>query len=217
MRKNSVLSLAVVFTFALAGSAFAQQLTDAAQAQVGTSTASGALPGIAPQTIHSVPSDLIDEDSTNSGPSSIAGNPGGVAGVISVPNFTRSFSFGGQDFPFTMIGNDPSLGHKTQVPAKIAAVSLQLLNEDGSTFAIVPAGEFEQPVLNSPNFQNFKYEKEGEPVQFGDAVQRAEFFNSMKGNWHTELSPASVVDRLTIQVPKFVTVISRGVAVKALN
>jgi hypothetical protein len=196
---------------------FAQNLTDAAQAVVGPSTATGAVPGISPQAIHAVPSDLIDDDSTNSGPSSIAGNPGGVPGVISVPNFTRSFTVGGTTFPFTMIGNDPSLGHKTEVPAKIIAVSLQLLNADGSVLATVPAGEFEQPVLNSPNFQRFHYENTGEPVQFADAVQRAEFFSTMDGNWHTNLNPATVVDRLTITVPKFVTVISRGVAVKALN
>ncbi len=217
MSKKLVCSIALLFTFTLVSGAFGQSLSDAALAQVGTSTAAGAVPAMGPQMVHAVPSNLIDDDSTNSGPSSIQGNPGGVAGVISVPNFTRSFVVGGTTFPYTMLGNDPSLGHKTQVPAKITAVSLQLLNADGTTLATVPAGEFEQPVLNSPNFQNFKYEHEGEPVQFADAVQRAEFFNNMKGNWHTELSPAGVVDRLTITVPKFVTVISRGVPVTSLN
>ena len=42
----------------------------------------------------SVPSELVADDSSN-GPSSIAGNPGAVPNVISVPNFTRSFTVTG--------------------------------------------------------------------------------------------------------------------------
>lgn len=216
MIKKSAFCLTLLFTLTMVSSVFAQSLSDAAQSQVGTSTASGAVPAIGPQMTHAIPADLVDDDST-SGPSSIKGNPGGVTGVISVPNFTRAFSFNGTTFPYTMMGNDPALGHKTEVPAKIVAVSLQLLNPDGSTLATVPVGEFEQPVMNSPNFQQFKYEHDSEPVQFADGVQRAEFFNSMKVNWHTELNPAGIVDRVTISVPKFVTVVSRGVRVTALN
>jgi hypothetical protein len=218
MVKKIVVSLGIVFALSLSQTAFSQRLSDAAQAAVGASTnddAAGTRQDIKPQMIHAVPSDLIDDDSTN-GPSSIAGNPGGVAGVISVPNFTRAFSFGGTTFPYTMLGNDPALGHETNVPAKIVAIDLHLLNADGSVFADVPAGEFVQPVLNSPNFQTNKYEQSGEPVQFADAIQRAEFFSTMKGNWHTTLTP-SVVDHISITVPKFVTVISRGVPVKSLN
>lgn len=217
MVKKLVVCLGMFIALSLSQNAFSQRLSDAAQAAAGVniSNASGALPGIAPQSIHAVPSDLIDDDSPN-GSSQIAGNPGGVAGVISVPNFTRAFAFGGTTFPYTMLGNDPSRGQTTQVPAKIVAIDLNLLNADGTLFATVPAGEFVQPVLNSPNFQNVKYEKEGPPVQFADAVQRAEFFSSMKNDWHTTLAP-TVVDHISITVPKFVTVISRGVPVTALN
>jgi hypothetical protein len=121
-----------------------------------------------------------------------------------------------------MVGNDPSLGHITTIPTKIQAVSLQLLNADGTVFDTVDAGEFVQPTLNSPNFQRFKYEHDAtsgipaESTQFSDAVQRAEFFSSMDPNWHTELAPV-VVDHITITVPKFVTVRFRGQNVKAIN
>jgi hypothetical protein len=215
--------LSALLALGMAGSSFAQNLSDAAQAQVGTSSDSstGAIHGISPQMIHSVPSELVADDSTN-GPSSIAGNPGGVPNVISIPNFTRSFSFGGKIFPYTMVGNDPSLGHVTTIPTKLVAVSLRLLNADGTVFDTVDAGEFVQPALNSPNFQRFKYEHNasapvtGESTQFSDAIHRAEFFGSMDPNWHTELSP-SLVDSITITVPKFVNVRSRGVVVQAIN
>jgi hypothetical protein len=222
MVKKSI-CLSALLALGMVGSSFAQNLTDAAQAQVGTSSDSstGAIHGISPQMIHSVSSELVADDSTN-GPNSIAGNPGAVPNVISIPNFTRSFSFGGKTFPYTMVGNDPSLGHVTTIPTKLVAVSLRLLNADGTVFDTVDAGEFVQPALNSPNFQRFKYEHDGsagipgEPTQFSDAIQRAEFASSMRPNWHTELSP-SLVDSITITVPKFVLVRSRGVVVQAIN
>lgn len=221
MFKKSI-CLSALLAFGMVGSSVAQNLTDAAQAQVGASSdaSTGSAHAIQPQLIHSVPSELVADDSN--GPNSIAGNPGAVPNVISVPNFSRSFNFNGKNFPYTMVGNDPSLGHITTIPTKIVAVSLQLLNGDGSVFGTVDAGEFVQPVLNSPNFQRFKYEHDAtvgipaESTQFSDAVQRAEFASSMAPNWHTELAP-SVKDHITITVPKFVTVISRGQPVQSIN
>jgi hypothetical protein len=215
--------LSALLALGMVGSSIAQNLTDAAQAQVGTSSDSstGAARAMDPQLIHSVPSDLVADEATNT-PNAIAGNPGAVPNVISVPNFSRSFTVNGVTFPYTMVGNDPSLGHITTIPTKIQAVSLRLLNADGTVFDTVDAGEFVQPTLNSPNFQRFKYEHDAtsgipaEPTQFSDAVQRAEFFSSMDPNWHTELAPV-VVDHITITVPKFVTVRFRGQNVQAIN
>lgn len=219
MPKKAVLSLSLFFALAVSTNSIAQSLSSTALAQVGPGASSaGDVQSISPQAVHTVPADLVDDADLGNNPNAIAGNPGGVQGVISVPNFTRSFTFNGRTFPYTMVGNDPSLGHRTTVPTKIVAVSLNLLNPDGTTLAVVDAGEFELPTLNSPNFQLFKYEHDSEPVQFADAVQRAEFFSSIPPtpNWHTQLAP-TVVDRLTITVPKFVTVISGGKRVQALN
>lgn len=221
VRKSICLS--ALLALGMVGSSFAQNLSDSAQAQVGFSSnsSSGEIHSITPQMIHSVPSELVADDSTN-GPNSIASNPGGVPNVISVPNFTRSFTVAGKTFPYTMMGNDPSLGHITTVPTKIVAVSLRLLNADGTLFDTVDAAPFVQPTLNSPNFQRFKYEHDatapvtGESTQFSDAVQRAEFFSSMDPNWHTELAP-QVVDQITITVPKFVNVRVGNQIVQSIN
>jgi hypothetical protein len=118
------------------------------------------------------------------------------------------------DFRFTMVGNDPKLGCTTVIPGNIAEVSWQLLNADGSVFKTVSFAPFEQEILESPNFEPLDY-RSGHNIEFGDAVHRAQFFNSMKNNWHTLLLPA-VKDRVTIQVPFFVNVrLSNGNVVQA--
>ena len=162
-----------------------------------------------PLSISSQPNFLNSSDATNSG-TDIKGNPGGLTSIVSVPNFSSSFQALGQTWPFTMMGNDPSLGHTTNIPARIVAVSLALQNADLVTTTTVPVANFEQLTLNSPNFQASNDFSSGNSLQFADAVQRAELFNTMKQNWHTNLYPATIVDHLTIQVPRFVTVTLNG-------
>jgi hypothetical protein len=129
---------------------------------------------------------------------------GKIRGAVSVPVFTGVFGQGFNDFPFIMMGKDPALGGTTVIPTKITTVSLQLLNPDGSLRASLPYAPFEDLTLDSPNFEEANYTS-GRNIQFGDAVQRAEFFNTMGDDWHTVLRP-SVVDRVTNQIPRFVNV-----------
>jgi hypothetical protein len=118
------------------------------------------------------------------------------------------------DFRFTMVGNDPKLGGTTVYPGLILETSWQLLNADGSVFMNVPFAPFEKVFLESPNFEPLTY-RSGRNIEFGDAVHRAQFFNSMKNNWHTLIIP-QVVDKVTIQVPRFVNVrLSNGTIVQA--
>jgi len=144
----------------------------------------------------------------NSGPS--------IPGLNTVPTFTGAFAspYPSIDFfqssdgyitvsPYVMIGNQPQLGGTTTIPANLVAVSLQLLNPDGSTFANVPFGPFEDLTEDSPNFRNSNYSVGN--TQFGDAVQRAEFYNVMGEDWHTMLSP-SYTNRATLQIPATVQV-----------
>jgi hypothetical protein len=132
-----------------------------------------------------------------------------IAGVISVPNFTRSFTTDGVKYPYTMIGHDPKKGGTTTVPTRILAVSLRLQNSDLKTYTTVQVHEFAEFSLQSPNFKRNDYSS-GHDLQYADAVQRAEFFDVMKQNWHTNLTPTHIVDKVTLDVPFFTTITQNG-------
>jgi hypothetical protein len=138
--------------------------------------------------------------------------PGGnIPGLLTVPTFAGAFAAqggpsAGRVFPYIMIGNDPVLGGTTEIPANITTVSLNLLDVPtvpAGLFASVPFS-FEDVFTDSPNFEEADYTS-GHHIQFGDAVQRAEFFNTMGEHWHTVLEP-SVVNRVTIDIPRHVQV-----------
>jgi hypothetical protein len=139
--------------------------------------------------------------------SAVIGN-GTLFGLDTVPTFEGAFAATGGPskgtvFPYIMIGNDPLVGGTTTLPAKITTVSLQLLNADGSVNKVVSFNPFENLTLGSPVFEKALY-GDGR-TQFTDAIQRAEFFNTMKQNWHTDLDP-SIVNRITVPIPRFVNV-----------
>jgi hypothetical protein len=132
-------------------------------------------------------------------------NPNGnIPGLMTVPTFQGAFATNGTVFNYNMMGNHPMLGGRTVIPAHITAVSLVLLNADGSVNIDVPFGPFEDLTLDSPNFEEANY-RSGRHTQFADAIQRAEFFNTMGEDWHTLLRPG-IVDRVTLQIPRFVNV-----------
>jgi hypothetical protein len=137
------------------------------------------------------------------------GVPFSGANIITVPTFEGSFISRGKTWHFNMVGTTPVNGASTSIPAHIVAISLRLQNADLVSFTTVSAAAFETPTLNSPNFQPSNYST-GAAIQFGDAVQRAEFFHKMKAGWHTNLRPATIVHSLTITVPRFTTVSVNG-------
>jgi hypothetical protein len=102
-----------------------------------------------------------------------------------------------------MMGNDPQLGGTTEIPANITTISLNLLNVPAGFSASVPFS-FEDLTTDSPNFEEANYTS-GHHIQFADAIQRAEFFNTMGEDWHTVLGP-NVVNRVTMDIPRHVQV-----------
>ena len=116
---------------------------------------------------------------------------------------------------YSMVGNPPEQGGTTIYGAPIVPVSLDLRNADGSPrYVHIVAGKvvtcvnpadgsappgctrlfsdvtpFIQPFVNGPVFQNAQYSSSSVPTQVTDAVQKAEFGNHARPDWHTLLAP----------------------------
>ena len=163
---------------------------------------------LSPLSIHPQSNALHNSASTSLSEGTL-GVPLSKANIITVPNFEGSFISRGKTWHFTMAGTPPWDGGSTSIPAHIVAISLRLQNANLVSFTTVSVAPFETPTLNSPNFQPSNYSS-GSAIQFGDAIQRAEFFRKMKAGWHTILRPAAIVHSLTITVPRFTTVNVNG-------
>ncbi len=140
-------------------------------------------------------------------------NPGtaarGIHGVDSLLNFSGQFQAPGVDgngkkrkiWKYDMAGRPPQDGGTTIIDAPIVPVSLDLLNYDGNGHtlhdSVVP---FILPTVYSPIFQSWNYSSSDVPTQIIDAELRAEFYNTMKPNWHTLLNP-SVKTVRTMSLP----------------
>jgi hypothetical protein len=203
------LCFSVLLVLLTAKIGFAQNLPDISSVKdlPSTSPVSPKYQRLAPLSIHSRP-DFLSAGAPVLGAGETT-TPFALAHVMSVPNFQGSFTSRGKTWPFTMIGAPPSGGAAINVPAKIVAVSLRLQNADLVTFTTVSVIGFESPTLNSPNFQLASYSS-GTGIQFADAVQRAEFFHSMKSTWHTALKPVTIVQLVTLTVPRFTTITLNG-------
>lgn len=127
----------------------------------------------------------------------------GIAGIDSIPNFNGEFfadGFDGNGSPnrhwyTNTVGNPPQMGGTTTIGAPIQPVNIELDDANGNLRyvngqpLIASISPFVTPVLASPVFSNFSYSSSQEPTQFADAVQRAEFNQRAKSDWHTLLAP----------------------------
>ncbi len=123
--------------------------------------------------------------------------------------FTEGFNTAGdpnRHWFTSTVGNPPQMGGTTTFNAPIVPVSLDLLDANGQLRFVngqplhSDVTKFIQPTVNSPVFQNFTYSSSDVPTQFTDAVQRAEFFDRAKSDWHTLLAPSVKTPR-TMRVP----------------
>jgi hypothetical protein len=128
----------------------------------------------------------------------------GIFGIDSIPNFNDQFFADGVDFNgnpnrhwyTNTVGNPPQMGRTTVINAPIQPVNIELDDKNGNLRfvnghpLISTATQFVGPVLGSPVFSNNTYSSGADPTQFSDAVQRAQYFNRMKPDWHTLLGPA---------------------------
>src|SRR4029077_2915008 len=129
--------------------------------------------------------------------------------IISVPNFTRSFIFGGQTFSYTMLGQQPSLKRTTTVPTTYVPMSLlfdEFVDANGNNITI-DAQTITDEIKTSPIFAKSPFSIGF--TQLIDAEMRAQFFSSFnKGgdsdaedNYHVLLGPPKTLIPVTIEVP----------------
>jgi len=129
--------------------------------------------------------------------------------IVSVPNFTRSFTFAGTTFPFTMVGQDPTQKKTTVVPTNYVPMSFffdEFVDQNGNNITIDTTA-ITTEVKTSPLFENSSYATGF--TQFGDAMMRAEFFplfnkdgdNDHNDNFHVLLGTPQTLTPVTIEVP----------------
>jgi hypothetical protein len=126
--------------------------------------------------------------------------------IVSIPNFSSSFTFQGTVFPFTMLGHRPEAGGTTEVPTSYVSISFffdEFADTNGNNL-VIDAGALTHAVVESPEFDRFPYTSGN--TQFTDAVQRAEFFNVIKHKtgddaWHTLFEDPRMLIPVTVEVP----------------
>ncbi|MGA2436208.1 MAG: glycosyl hydrolase family 18 protein, partial [Bryobacteraceae bacterium] len=117
-----------------------------------------------------------------------------------LPTFTDSFNSGGNTYPYTMVGGSPQAGGTTTIPTVILPVSFvfdEYLDANGDKI-VLDAIPVVPNVVQSPIFQNYPFSTGN--TQYGDAMQRAEFWNVMGNNWHTLLGQPTVLPAVQIEI-----------------
>lgn len=137
--------------------------------------------------------------------------PDGAAGAT-LPNWTGSFTYNNSDYPYTMLGTDPSHGSKTTT-IPVILIPIRLLFSDGTVLdASTPVYGKRHSALTlthqSPLFQSVAFDPGGTKVgrtQYIDAFQRANFWNfvsSSAPNYHVKFKP-TIAPLQTLNVPAY--------------
>lgn len=119
-----------------------------------------------------------------------------------VPTFAGSFSASGKQYTYTVVGRRPEGGGTTTIPTVLVPISLAF-RQGGRTLTADASADVPK-VLQSPIFQKFAFPT-GD-TQYGDAVQRAEFYREMrtktgKNSWHTLLRQPRILATIQIKIP----------------
>jgi chitinase len=122
--------------------------------------------------------------------------------VVSVPTFTRSFTVAGKPFRYTVAGRSPEAGGTTTISTALVPLSLIFdgYTDNSGKKLVISAAPDVPKVVQSPIFQKFAFATGA--TQYGDAVQRAEFYQeAVRNHWHTLLSQPRVAPALQIEIP----------------
>jgi hypothetical protein len=132
--------------------------------------------------------------------------------IVSVPNFTRSFTFGGQTFPYTMVGQDPTKAQTTEVPTQYIPLSFffdEFIDQNGNNI-VIDTTAITDEVKHSPLFDSAPFANGF--TQYEDAQMRAEFLPLFRNksrygdgdgddSFHVVLGPPQTLLPVQIEVP----------------
>ncbi len=130
--------------------------------------------------------------------------------TLSVPTFSKSFSFQNKTYPFTMVGGAPERNETTKIDTQIIPISMffeGFVDKQGNPI-VLDVSPLIDPVRNSPSFRRATYRSGF--TQFGDAVQRAEFFHAMQPDWHTLINDPRPLPAVTLDIPKGAATVFRS-------
>lgn len=122
--------------------------------------------------------------------------------ATSVPTFTGSFTTAGKRYSYTVVGGKPERGGTTTIPTIIVPISLVFGADRGKPEKklVINATSDARKVARSPIFRKFAFAT-GD-TQYGDAVERAEFYKETGSNdWHTLLGRPRIAHVLAIHIP----------------
>jgi len=132
----------------------------------------------------------------------------GIPKLDTIPNFSGHFNVKGlnrsgqvqNQWLTNFVGALPQHGATTAINAPITPVTVQLLGQNGQVFLYSNATQYESNVADSPAFSPGTWPSSSTLTELPDAIQRAEFNQTAKADWHTELAPGPTPS-LAIQIP----------------
>lgn len=122
--------------------------------------------------------------------------------IRTVPTFTGSFVTDGKQYSYTIAGQNPESGGTTTIPTVVVPLSLSFDASGGRSghTVIANAEDHVRDILRSPIFQPYAFATGN--TQYGDAMQRAQFYKAAaKTGWHTLLGKPHVAPRVQIEIP----------------
>ncbi len=114
-------------------------------------------------------------------------------------SWNGSLQLNGATFPYTMLGTNPAAGSKT-TKLRVRIIPLSLTFEDGG--ATLDPTDLVGDIVGSPIFRRADY-RSGH-TQYGDAMQRAEFWDQVatkSPQYHVLLSKPKVLTTAFLRVP----------------
>lgn len=125
--------------------------------------------------------------------------------IVSIPTFSSSFTYSGQTYGYTMVGQNPALKRTTNVPTDYVPLSFyfdEFVDNNGNNITI-DATTITREIKTSPLFDDAEYASGN--TQFVDAQMRAEFWPQIStgrnNNYHVLLETPQTLTPVTIEVP----------------